>query len=78
MPTHETTSMYPRLDQFMLFRLDEINFIVEIREREIMSKTLSKYIAALDHLDKSLLVLSATIDGISVGAPIRIIFRRSS
>ena len=44
-----------------------------------MSKTLSKYIAAFDHFDKTLIVLSATSGGISIvsftrviGAPVRI------
>ena len=44
-----------------------------------MSKTLSKYIAAFDYFDKTLIVLSATSGGISIvsfmcviGAPVRI------
>ena len=44
-----------------------------------MSKTLSKYIAAFDYFDKTLIVLSATSGGISIvsftcviGAPIGI------
>ena len=32
----------------------EIIFLAEIRERELMSKNLSKYIASLDYFDKSL------------------------
>ena len=53
------------------FRLDEINkikdcFEFEIREREAVVKTLSKYTAALDYTDKTLIVLSATSVGISI------------
>ena len=47
------------------FRLNEINeikyyFTSEIRERKEMNKKLSKYIAAFDYLDKTLIVLCAT------------------
>ena len=46
-------------------RLKEINkikdyFNLEIQERKIMSKKLSKYIDAFDYFDKTLIVLSAT------------------
>ena len=34
-------------------------FIDEIRERELTSKRLSKYIPSFDYFDKSLIVLSA-------------------
>ena len=47
------------------FRLKEINkikdyFNLEIQERKIMSKKLSKYIDAFDYFDKTLIVLSVT------------------
>ena len=47
------------------FRLNKINemenyFIAEIKERELTSKRLSKYIASFDYFDKSLFVLFAT------------------
>ena len=47
---------------------DEIKdyFNSEIQERKAMSKTLSKYIAAFDYIDKTLIVLSATSGGISI------------
>ena len=53
------------------FRLTEINktkdyFNSEIQERKAMSKKLSKYIAAFDDIDKTLIVLSATSGGISI------------
>ena len=53
------------------FRLNEINktkdyFNSEIQERKAMSKKLSKYIAAFDFIDKTLIVLAATSVGISI------------
>ena len=53
------------------FRQNEINkikdyFNSEIQERKIMSKKLSKYNAAFDYFDKTLIVLSATSGGISI------------
>ena len=53
------------------FRLNEINkikdyFEFEIRERERVIKKLSKYTAAFDYTDKTLIVLSATSGGISI------------
>ena len=54
-------------------------FIAEIKEREIMSKILSKYIASFDYLEKSLIVLSVATGSISiasfattVGTPVKI------
>ena len=46
------------------FRINEIikikdYFYSEIQERKVMSKKLSKYIAAFDYIDKNLIVLSA-------------------
>ena len=53
------------------FRLNKINeikdyFISEIKEREQMSKSLSKYIASFDYFDKSLIVLSVATGSISI------------
>ena len=53
------------------FRLNEINkikdyFEFKIQEREAVIKKLSKYIAALDYTDKTLIVLSVTNGGISI------------
>ena len=53
------------------FRLNEINkikdyFNSEIQERKSISKKLSKYIAAFEYIDKTLIVLSATSGGISI------------
>ena len=41
-------------------------FNTEIQERKAMSKKLSKYIAAFDYMDKTLIVLSAASGGISI------------
>ena len=54
-------------------RLNIINeienyFIAEIKERELTSKRLSKYIASFDYFDKSLIVLSATSGSISIAS----------
>ena len=53
------------------FGLNEINkikdyFNSEIREREVISKKLSKYLAAFDYADKIFVVLSATFGTLSV------------
>ena len=54
--------------QFRLNKINEIKdyFLAEIKERELMSKRLSKYIASFDYFDKSLIVLSATSGSISI------------
>ena len=55
------------------FRLNKINeikdyFIAEIKERELISKRLSKYIASFDYFDKSLIVLSVATGSISIAS----------
>ena len=60
---HSNLNAIPLSDQTK-FRLNEINkikdhFNSEIQARKTMSKKLSKYIAAFDHIDKTLIVLSA-------------------
>ena len=55
------------------FRLNKINeikeyFVAEMKERELMSKRLSKYIASFDYFDKSLIVLSVTTGSISIAS----------
>ena len=56
--------------QFRLNKVNEIKdyFIAEIKERELMSKRLSKYIASFDYFDKSLIVLSAASGSISIAS----------
>ena len=69
--------MYPNLNanisndqQFRLNKINEIKdyFIAEIRERELMSKNLSKYIASFEYFDKSLIVLSVATGSISIAS----------
>ena len=56
--------------QFRLNKISEIKdyFIAEIKERELMSKRLSKYIACRDYCNKFLTVLSATSDSVSIAS----------
>ena len=62
-------------------KINEIKdyFIAEIREGELVSKNLSKYIASIEYLDKSLIVLSVATGSMSIvsfaiamGAPVGI------
>ena len=90
---NKTPNIYPNLNAIPLnanisneqqFRLNKINeikdyFLAEIRERELISKNISKYIASLDYFDKSLNVLSILSGSISIasfataiGVPVRI------
>ena len=69
--SHETTNMCPNLSGTPLniplidqqhFRLNKINevkdyFVAKIKERELMSKRLGKYIASFDYFDKLLFYL---------------------
>ena len=82
---HKIPNIYPNISNEQKFRLNKINeikyyFIAEIRERELMNKNLSKYIASFEHLDKSLIVLSVATGSISMASfatavevPVRII-----
>ena len=56
--------------QFRLNKINEVKdyFVAEIKERELMSKRLSKYIASFDYFDKSLIVLSVTTGSISIAS----------
>ena len=56
--------------QFWLNKISNIEdyFIAEIKERELMSKKLSKYISFFDYFDKSLIVLTVTSDGVSIAS----------
>ena len=67
----EATNMYPNLNDQQQLRLNIINevkdyFVTEMKERELMSRRFSKYIASFDYFGKSLTVLSATNGGISI------------
>ena len=74
---HKTPNIYPNLNanisneqQFRLNKINEIKdyFLAEIRERELISKNISKYIASLDYFDKSLNVLSILSGSISIAS----------
>ena len=54
--------------QFRLNKINEIKdyFTAEIKERELISKRLSKYLASFDCFDDSLIVLSVTTGSISI------------
>ena len=56
--------------QFRLHKINEIEnyFISEIKERELMSKKLSKYISFFDYFHKSLIVLSVTSGSVSIAS----------
>ena len=81
---HETPNIYPNISNYQQFRLNKINevkdyFIPEIRERELMSKSLSKCITSFEYSDKSLTVLSVATGSIfiasfatAIGAPVGI------
>ena len=69
----EGSNIYPNLNDQQHFRLNKINeikdyFVAEIKERELMSERLSKYIAFCDYFDKSLIVLSATSGSICIAS----------
>ena len=75
--SHETHNIYPNLgvslsdqQQFRLNKINEIKdyFVAEIKERELISKRHSKYIASFEYFDKSLIALSVTIGSISVAS----------
>ena len=80
----QAPNIYPNLNdqqQLWLNKFNEVRdyFIGEIRERELISKSFSKYIVSFEYFDKSLIVLSAANDGISIasfatviGAPVGI------
>ena len=80
----EVANIYRNLNDQQHFRLNKISevrdyFIAVIRERELMSKRLRKYIASFDYFDKSLIVLSTINGSISIeslatviGAPVGI------
>ena len=85
----ETNSIYQDLSatplnalQFRLNRINEIKdyCVAEIKERKLMSKRLSKYLASFDCFDNSLIVLSIATGSVSIasfatviGAPVEIV-----
>ena len=89
---NKTSNIYPCLNaipsneqQFRLNKINEIKdyFLAEIRERELISQNISKYITSLDYFNKSLNVLSILSGSTSIasfesviGAPVGIIGAR--
>ena len=87
--SNETHNIYSNLDvslsdqqQFRPKKINEVKdyFVAEIKERQLMSKRLSKYIASFEYSDKSLIISSVTTGSISVasfatvtGAPVGIV-----
>ena len=74
---NKTPNIFPGLNaipsteqQFRLNKINEIKyyFLADIRERELISKNISKYIASLDYFDKSLNVLSILSGNISIAS----------
>ena len=75
--SHEAPNMYLNLSETLSnkqqFRINKINeikdyFVAEIKERKLMRKRLSKYIASFDYFDKSLIVLSVTTGSIYIAS----------
>ena len=68
----ETHNIYTNLNdqQLRLNKINEMNdyFAADIKERELMSKRLTKYIASSDNFDKLLVVLSITTGSISIAS----------
>ena len=74
---NKTPNIYPNLNaipsneqQFRLNKINEIKnyFLAEIRERELISKKISKYIASLDYFDNLLNVLFILSGSISIAS----------
>ena len=74
---HKTPNIFPNLNADISneqqFRLNKINkvknyFLAEIREREVISKNISKYIVSLAYFNKSLNVLSILSGSISISS----------
>ena len=80
---YNSPNIYPSFNdqQFRSNKISKVRdyFIGEVKERELMSKRLNKYITYFDYFDNSLIVLSATTGTIStasfatvIGAPVGI------
>ena len=79
---HKTLNMYSNLNAFPLSanisneqqlsrnKINDIKYylLVEIRERELISRNLSKYIASFEHFLKSLIFLFVVAGSISIAS----------
>ena len=66
-------NLSPSLSNNQQFRLNRINkikdcFVTEIKERELLRKRLSKYIASFDYFVRSLIVFSVATGTISIAS----------
>ena len=84
---HKKPNIYPNLNtnisneqQFRLNKINEIKdyFLAEIKERELINKYISKYIASLDYFHKSLNVLSILSGSISIASFATVIGARNN
>ena len=69
----EAPNMYPNLNDQQQFRVNKIGdvrdyFNAEIRERELMSQILNKYLILLDYFNKSLIDLFTISSGICIAS----------
>ena len=67
----ECSNISPNLSDQQQFRLNKINeiedyFVAEMKQRELMSKNFSKYIASFDYFDNQVIVLSVATGIISI------------
>ena len=56
------------MNSISLNHQEQFRLVAEIKERELISKKVSKYVASFDYFDKSLIVLCATSGSISVAS----------
>ena len=67
---------------WMISKINEVKdyFVAEVKQRELMSRRLNKYIASFDYSSFDYTVLSVTSLGIStvIGAPVGIVSASSS
>ena len=80
--SQETHNIYPNLgvspSDEQQFRLNKINkikyyFVSDIKERELMSKRISKYIAYFNYFNNSLIPLSIITGSISIASFVSVI-----
>ena len=79
---NKTPDIYPSLStipsneqEFWLNKINEIKnyFLAEIRERKLISKKLSKYIASFEYFNKPLIFLSVLDSSISIASFVSVI-----
>ena len=79
---HKAPNIYPNLSanisneqQLRLNKINEIKdyLLTEIRERELISKSLSKYIVSFECFSKSLIFLSVVANSISIASSVSLI-----